>query len=133
MYKIIYNRRFVSDSKAFKNDKPLRILIQGRIMDIVSAPEDGEPLTGNMDGIRKWKFNNKSTQYRILYRLYRCCGSPDTNANCIIAQDTEVGPPECQGLIHFLHVQSREDCNHLYGQKKKYFDETFLDDMDLME
>lgn len=119
-YKIQIESSFSRDMKSFKKNARLKQEIGEHLESILADPGAGKRLSSNMEGLFNYGFGSKP-QYRIIYRLYNCCDMGV--ADCPPFQegdgDTEEG---CKGLIQFLFIKTREECNNLYNFKKKYFE-----------
>jgi len=69
MYKDEYHPQIRKDLK--KIDPKLRKIIETEyIQEILSAPEKGEPLVGDLRDIRSYHFSFVKQEYRIAYVIY---------------------------------------------------------------
>jgi mRNA-degrading endonuclease RelE of RelBE toxin-antitoxin system len=128
-YKVSVESSFRQDLKSFKKNPQAEKEIKEGVLQILDNPMAGEYLRGNLSGIRKISIGRRP-EYRIMYRLYQCCNPDKDNCEvCIVKTDDEIPAEECMGLIQFVFVKTREECNNLYGLSKKYFDGTLMDDM----
>jgi hypothetical protein len=89
----------------------------------------GEAYGHTLQGHFKYKFGH-NPEYRLIYRIYNCCENPLENEICI-QMDTHISPPDCQGLIDFIYIRTREECNLLYKRDRNYFEDTLIDGFDL--
>jgi hypothetical protein len=62
-----YKRPFVQFVK--KAHKPLKLAIEDAVEDVCADPDIGELKTGDLSGIRVYKFRFNRQQYLIAYRL----------------------------------------------------------------
>lgn len=62
-----YKRPFVQFVK--KAHKPLKLAIEDAVEDVCADPDTGELKTGDLSGIRVYKFRFNRQQYLIAYRL----------------------------------------------------------------
>lgn len=131
-YKVSFTSRFERDSKTFKKNKLAKTLIKEQIERIIENPNIGEMMSGNIFPFMKSAFG-ESPQYRILYVKYDCCLIVKDNKQGSDCKFDDLEPleevAECEGMIEFAFVRTREDCNNLYKQSKKYF-ENYLRDID---
>ena len=118
-YKVSFRSSFERD---FKKMKPP---VQNFVLDIADKIQDGslqgEKLKGNFHGFYKFPFGHKP-EYRLVYKIYDCRISKDGNPACMF-EDIEHTTEElfdCNGLIEFVLVKTREEMNNLYAQSKKY-------------
>lgn len=116
-YRLKIQSSFEKDAKFFKNNHELKKEIAYWISRIVQTPEIGELLKGSWEGYRKIGFHTKP-QVRIIYRLYPCCTDEVKEAQ--ICRFESVETESCAGLVDFIFVRTREDCNNLYAKSKKY-------------
>jgi hypothetical protein len=101
----------------------MKRLIVEAMNTIVDSPTGYEPYYGNMAGISKYKFNSKDgVAYRIGFRLHPCC--PRTPDTC---PSDEAIEGECEGIVQFEFVLTRQDCDNLYKKDKDYFSQSSLD------
>lgn len=94
--------------------------------EIIKKPTSGEPLKHSLRGFTKYSFNRKP-EYRLIYAVYKCSAA-DKNSKLnqcrhvdIVHQCGELS--NCEGLIEFIWVKTREECNNLYSQDKKYHEQ----------
>jgi len=118
-YKISFRSSFERD---FKKLKPH---VQDFILDIADKIQDGtlqgEKLKGNFQGFHKFPFGHKP-EYRLVYKIYDCRIYKDGNPACKFddIEHTVEELLECNGLIEFVLIKTREEMNNLYAQSKKY-------------
>ncbi len=142
-YQINYYAAFKQDVKKFRKEQHLKTAIRSACDEIIANPFIGKPLIGNMQGCYNHRFVYHKNDMRIIYSFYECCAdkekccterdndicrfdeepsteldSPDT----LIQPEREFPLNECNGLIDFLIVASREDCNNIYNREKEYFE-----------
>jgi len=120
-FKVAYRSSFERD---FKKLKPH---VQDYILDIADKIQDrtlqGEKLKGNFRGFCKYPFGYKP-EYRLVYKIYDCRISTDGRPACMFndIKHTLEELLECNGLIEFVLIKTREEMNNLYTQSKKYVD-----------
>jgi mRNA-degrading endonuclease RelE of RelBE toxin-antitoxin system len=118
-YKVAFRNSFERD---FKKLKPH---IQNFVLDIADKIQDGtiqgEKLKGNFQGFYKFPFGHKP-EYRLVYKIYQCRINKNGNLMCMFddIQHTIDELLECNGLIEFVLIKTREEMNNLYAQPKKY-------------
>ena len=118
-YKIAYRSTFERDFKK------LNSAIQNYVLDIADQIQDGtlqgEKLKGNFQGFYKIPFGHKP-EYRLVYKIYDCKINKDGNIGCIFddVEHTIEELLECNGLIEFILIKTREEMNNLYALPKKY-------------
>ena len=118
-YKISYRNSFERD---FKKLKPHT---QNFVLDIADKIQNGtlqgEKLKGNFQGFYKFPFGHKP-EYRLVYKLYDCKINKDGNPKCMFddIEHTIEELLECNGLIEFVLIKTREEMNNLYAQSKKH-------------
>jgi len=122
-YKVSFHPRFERDLKAFKKDKPVRAMIAAQVKAVIENPDLGEGYTANLSGLYKVSFG-QSPQHRLLFRKYQCCQKSVGVGPVCPVDDPDVEMSECEGVVSFLFVKTREECNNLYKKGKPYFDET---------
>lgn len=116
-YKIRMAAGFAKDSKQFKNQESAKKQIKIWLESIIKNPEIGESLKGSWDGYKKVGFHSKP-QIRIIYKVYACCTAEmKLTGECRFGEESE---EDCDGLIDFIFVKTREECNNLYAESKKY-------------
>jgi mRNA-degrading endonuclease YafQ of YafQ-DinJ toxin-antitoxin module len=122
-YKISYFSAFKNDVKALKNNKKVSEDLQKVLLAIVDAPFDGALLVGAWAGFRKIGFGN-NPQFRLIYSVSGCCvnDTDDTDGNVKECEYTDGNSTDCSGVIDFIAVKTRENCNNLYAKSKKYTD-----------
>ena len=99
--------------------------------DILENPtKEGSLLTGNWTGFSSCHFH-RSPEYRIIYKVYAYSSTKlreeeETEIHiCLLEEHTECETPEeCQGVVSFLFVNTREVFNRIYklpkSEIKKY-------------
>ena len=118
-YKIAYRSSFERDFKKLNSN------IQNYILDIADKIQDGtlqgEKLKGNFQGFYKVPFGHKP-EYRLVYKIYDCKINKDGKADCMFddIEHTIEELLECNGLIEFILIKTREDMNNLYALPKKH-------------
>ena len=142
MYQYTFDAAFNSDLKDFKKNKALQNQIKEHILHIAANPTIGVGLSGAWNGFYKYKFYNAGTQYRIIFTHYPCCNAQnnahnnandahndtntddanDANATQICTYTKQNTPLDCNGLIDFCFVRTRQNTANLYAQNKKYTD-----------
>ena len=118
-YKVAHRSSFERDFKKLKTS------VQDFVLDIADQIQNktlqGEKLKGNFQGFCKFSFGHKP-EYRLVYKIYDCRIEKDGNPQCIF-DDVEHTIDEllnCNGLIEFILIKTREEMNNLYAQSKKY-------------
>ncbi len=118
-YTVVIRSSFKKDYKKFKGK--MKKSITDILTQIQGNPNLGSVLSNNMDGFLKFRFNN-SPQYRILYTVYNC-PNPTALQNCIYKDAcSDASISDCEGIIDFVLIKTREEMNNLYNKKKKYYD-----------
>jgi hypothetical protein len=87
---------------------------------IQNGTVQGEKLKGNFQGFYKFPFGHKP-EYRLVYKIYNCKINEDDNLKCMFddIEHTIEELIECNGLIEFVLIKTREKMNNLYAQPKK--------------
>lgn len=117
-YKISYRSSFGHD---FKKLKPQ---VQNFVLNIADKIQNGtlqgEKLKGNFQGFYKFPFGHKP-EYRLVYKVYDCKLNTDENPKCMFddIEHTIEELLECNGLIEYVLIKTREEMNNLYAQSKK--------------
>jgi len=118
-YKIAYRSCFERDFKKLKSD------IQNYVLDIADRIQagtlQGEMLKGNFQGFYKFPFGHKP-EYRLVYKIYECRINKESNPKCMFddIEHTTEELIECNGLIEFVLIKTREKMNNLYALPKKH-------------
>jgi len=118
-YKIAYRKSFERDYKK------LRPHVQDFILDVADKIQEGtiqgEQLKGNFQGFFKFPFGHKP-EYRLVYKIYHCRLNKDGIVSCMFddIEHTIEELQECNGLIEFVLIKTREEMNNLYTLPKKY-------------
>jgi len=118
-YKIAYRSCFERDFQKLKSG------IQGYVLDIADRIQagtlQGEKLKGNFQGFYKFPFGHKP-EYRLVYKIYECRINKEKNPKCMFddIEHTTEELLECDGLIEFVLIKTREKMNNLYALPKKY-------------
>ena len=123
-YKIAYRSSFERDLKSFKKDKSLKLAIKDRLEALVNNPTMGVPLVGQWSGFYKLAFHDRPA-LRILYVIYPCCPLDVKEQDSCRFDDLPFDDPtstECLGMVEFVFVRTREECNNLYAKGKSYTD-----------
>ncbi len=130
-YKVSYQNCFERDLKKItKKNKPLKDIIKVQVLQVIENPNIGELYSGNLYPFRKIGFG-ESPQYRLIYVLYDCCPIQDKQEEIVCRfDDVEELEDEtiCQGMVEFIFIKTREDCNNLYRKSKKYFEKYLRED-----
>ena len=131
-FKVSYVPSFRRDIKSFRNTKA-HSEIEAKIKELLDSPKSGEFLKGKLSNIRKASFGHHP-EIRILYTLYECCltDKKDCTACLKIDEDDGILPSDCEGLIQFVAVDTREKFNNLYKQWEKLTKHSF-DDLILLK
>lgn len=119
-YRVVNRSSFRQDVKGFKKQADILAEAQQKVAEIIENPAIGEFLVGSWVGFQKVSFHNKP-QIRLIYRVYPCCRNAENQSEdaCIYEEEPN---EECSGLIDFLFLKTREECNNLYAQRKSYSD-----------
>jgi mRNA-degrading endonuclease RelE of RelBE toxin-antitoxin system len=118
-YKVAYRSSFERDFKKMDS------AIQNYVLDIADQIQDGtlqgEKLKGNFQGFYKIPFGHKP-EYRLVYIIYDCKINKGGNIGCMFddVEHTIEELLECNGLIEFILIKTREEMNNLYALPKKY-------------
>jgi mRNA-degrading endonuclease YafQ of YafQ-DinJ toxin-antitoxin module len=121
-YKAEYRTPF---EKKFKKIISAELLeeVQETLQQIMTAPNDFPLLTGNLKGLRSAHFH-RSPEYRIVFQVYACkLLDKKQNAYCELELHTDSKEPtleNCEGIINFIFLDTREAFNNLYDMGKKY-------------
>lgn len=122
-YKSYVSPRFERDLKSFKKDAAMKALIVEAMNIIVDSPLGYTLYYANMAGIRKYKLRSKDgVDYRIGFKVYHCCAR--VPEECPVDVDLK---GECEGIVQFEFVKTRQECDALYKKDKDYFNQTSLD------
>ncbi len=121
-YRVTHLSSFAKDIKASKKQKEIMEKLPVILEAIMANPQMGEPLLTSWEGFRRVSFGNRP-QMRVIFKHYECC-SPEVKekGECRFGTDDEVEISDCNGQIDFAFLRTREDCNNLYGQNRKYSD-----------
>jgi len=117
-YKIAYRSSFERDFKKLKPN------IQNFVLDVADKIQNGtlqgEKLKGNFLGFFKFPFGHKP-EYRLVYKIYDCRINETGNTKCMFddIEHTIEELLECNGLIEFILIKTREEMNNLYRLPKK--------------
>ncbi len=120
MFQFKFRTSFLADLKFFKKDKAKQELIQHCCKEIIANPYLGSFLKSNMQGYLNFEFARKP-ELRILYKIYYCCDNHQKIQGLCRFEYANVCSYQCYGLIDFVFCKTREECNQLYKQSKKYF------------
>lgn len=123
-YKIAYRSSFERDIKAFKKDKLQKEAIKANLEKLVNDPSIGKPLVGQWSGFYNFSFHDKPS-LRILYVIYPCCPLDLKEKHLCRFDDLPDDDPtseECLGMVEFVFVRTREECNNLYSKNKSYIE-----------
>ena len=118
-YKIAYRSSFERDFKK------LKLGIQNYVLDIADKIQNGilqgEKLKGNFQGFYKFPFGHKP-EYRLVYKIYDCRITKAGNPECLFndIEHTIKELLECDGLIEFVLIKTREEMNNLYALSRKH-------------
>lgn len=123
MYRVAYRTSFAKDLKAFKKNKPLKEQVKKAVLEVIENPDIGIPYKANMQGLIKYSFYERP-QMRIIFAQYDCCtGYDEKSIECRFEGVEELEEGEsCNGLIDFVFVKTREQCNNLYRKNRAYFE-----------
>ena len=118
-YKVAYRSSFERDFKK------LKLPVQNFVLDIAEQIQKetlhGEKLKGNFQGFYEFSFGHKP-EYRLVYKIYDCRIGKDENVKCLFddIEHTKEELLNCNGLIEYVLIKTREEMNNLYAQSKKY-------------
>jgi len=118
-YKIAFRSSFERDYKK------LDFRIQNYVLDIADKIQNGtlqgEKLKGNFNEFYKFPFGHKP-EYRLVYKIYDCRVQKNGNPMCMFddIEHTIEELLECNGLIEYVLIKTREEMNNLYSKPKKY-------------
>jgi mRNA-degrading endonuclease RelE of RelBE toxin-antitoxin system len=118
-YKIAYRSSFLRDFK--KLQPPVQNLILNIADRIQSGTLEGEKLKGNFHDFYKFPFGHKP-EFRLIYKIYHCLIKKEGSPKCMFddIKHTSEELKDCDGLIEFVLIKTREEMNNLYAQSKKY-------------
>ncbi len=135
-YQANVKNTFKHDKKKFKKEKKLSALIEEACEQILSNPEIGEAYLGNLVPFFKYKLEYNDSEFRIIYTFYACCDQKQQETKkCrfetenLPSEGTEVNAFDmstCAGLVSFVWVKTREECNNFYSKAK--FDKSLIQD-----
>ena len=103
------------------------MLIAENCKKVLANPNLGEAYMGNLIPLWKYKFEYNDSEFRIIYTFYTCCDEKQKEGQkCrfeVRNEDNEVIENDfdfsfCAGLVHFIWVKAREECNNLYDKAK---------------
>lgn len=123
-YKIAYRSSFERDLKSYKKDKSLKEAIKQSLEKLVDNPTIGIPLVSQWSGFYKFPFHDRPS-LRILYVIYPCCPMDVKEQDLCRFDDLPADDPEsnqCLGMVEFVFVRTREECNNLYSKGRTYTD-----------
>lgn len=118
-YRVVHLSSFQKDVKGFKKQPSIVSEAKEKILEIIENPATGGFLLKSWEGFQKVSFHNKP-EIRLIYRVYPCCMLKDIehkNESCIYEDEVL---EDCSGLIDFVFMKTREECNNLYALSKKY-------------
>ena len=118
MYQSSRRNSFERDVKGYKKNKPLMFEIKDAVQTVVSNPDVGEEMTKNWKSFRNYHFGRKP-EMRLIYVIIPCCKDEKVDYKCQ-ATSLELDTSGCEGIVEFIFVKSREECNNLYTKDKKY-------------
>lgn len=112
----------VTTRRYFKNkfkklNKQLQIEVLNITDEITSNPFKGDKLKNNLSDFHSFHFH-RSPEYRIMYRVY-LCHKQDSKSNyfCELEnkiEHNEIDIKDCNGLIDYIFLDTREEFNNLY-------------------
>jgi len=115
----------ISFRSSFERDfKKLTSRVQNFVLDVADKIQEGtlqgQPLKGNFQEFYKFPFGHKP-EYRMVYKMYDCRIVKNGNPTCMFddIEHTIEELLECNGLIEFVLIKTREEMNNLYAQPKK--------------
>lgn len=121
-YRIKHRPQFGKTIKKLQKKNPKlvkEILDQADL--IQTNPNKYEHLSGSLKGFKSAHFHRKP-EYRIMFRVYHCkkINAKTKIPYCELQEITQDDDPkECNGLIDFIFVDTREKFNRLYSLPKK--------------
>jgi len=118
-YKVSFRSSFERDFK--KLNPPVKSLVLDIADQIQDKTLQGEKLKGDFHGFCKFSFG-RNPEYRLVYKIYDCRIEKGGNIKCMFddIEHTEEELLNCNGLIEFVLIKTRETMNNLYAQSKKY-------------
>jgi hypothetical protein len=132
-YKVTHFNHFVNDLAVYaKSGNPKKKLV-AKMEAIIKDPFIGDTFTGDeFKGLHKYRLHGRP-EYRVIYRVYNCCR--DRNEimcpHSFPDPDMDVMDDECEGVIQFVFLKTREETDSYYKKGKGNFDKSLLDDFDL--
>jgi mRNA-degrading endonuclease RelE of RelBE toxin-antitoxin system len=121
MFKVVAESSFRKDLKKYKKEKHLKEAAYQAYLNTLEDPGSGIPYVANMKGLRKQVVEYGQSEYRLIYRLYECCGHFDSLEETCTFGPNEEGMEACSGAVQFLFFRSREECNNLYKKGRSFF------------
>lgn len=119
-YRVSRRSSFDKDAKGHRNQKNE---IKAAIDEILKNPACGDSLKYNWKGFISYHFHRKP-EMRIFYAVYPCCstlaGYISPSCRFEVEMEEEDESETCQGLIEFVRLLTREECNNIYNLHKKY-------------
>ena len=110
---------FDRDFKSLTND--LKTATREALSEIHKDYKIGKKLSGNMSGFMNYSYNKKP-ELRVIYSVSHCNHEHKQELTCKLKMThTEAEIESCEGVIDFVFVKTREQCNNLYNLKKKEF------------
>ncbi len=116
-YRVVHLSSFGKDAKGFKKQPLVIDGVKDKIKEIIEDPSIGGFLLNSWAGFQKVSFGTKP-EIRVIYKVYPCCMPEGSENTTCIYQDEE--QENCKGLIDFVFIKTREECNNLYAQNGKY-------------
>lgn len=119
-YKIEHKPSFEKDVKSITkklNDERKMAMAQ-EVQKVISDPTAGKPLVKNLAGLHNHGFGSKP-QYRIIYALHKCPCEVPPEATCTLPLFSDEPAADCDGVLSFLRLMTREDCATFYKSNRK--------------
>lgn len=121
-YKVTHRPQFAKAIRKLQKKNPRlveEILVEA---DRIQAnPTQYEALTANLKGFSSAHFH-RNPEYRIMFKVYECQKQAEKSKEyyCELAEITQCEDrKECNGLIDFVFVDTREEFNKKYKLTKK--------------
>jgi mRNA-degrading endonuclease RelE of RelBE toxin-antitoxin system len=124
-YKVSMRNSFSKDYKRLSADLQQAVMDSSEVIE--RDPSCGKPMSNNLSGLTKFSFGRKP-ELRILYVVYDCRFIRGKEYDCRYGEEIPHEGDElltCNGLIEYVYVKTREECNNLYSQRKKHFKNLF--------
>jgi mRNA-degrading endonuclease RelE of RelBE toxin-antitoxin system len=117
-WKVSYKSSFLRNYKKLPKNIQEEIL---NIADQIQAGENGAPLYYNWGEFYSWHFERKP-EYRLVYIRYQCLLKDINQCKFEDIEHINDELKDCDGLIEYVLIDTRENFNKLYKMSKKDID-----------